>query len=130
MKMKKQKNEEEKVEQKGLVKSEIRFTRRFSSDSRLEILFYTIEAVERNKGFIHRFKKNFQQKFARKEKEEKPAVTDAVERYNTEITNGLSDEQVQARIDANLENSTKVKSSKSYASIFFKNIFTCKLKGS
>lgn len=124
MKMKKLKNEEEKVEQKGLVKSNIRFTRRFSSDSRLEILFYTIEAVERNKGFIHRFKKNFQQKFARKEKEEKPAVTDAVERYNTEITTGLSDEQVQARIDANLENSTKVKSSKSYASIFFKNIFT------
>ncbi len=124
MKMKKLKNEEEQVEQKGLVKSNIRFTRRFSSDSRLEILFYTIEAVERNKGFIHRFKKNFQQKFARKEKEEKPAVTDAVERYNTEITTGLSDEQVQARIDANLENSTKVKSSKSYASIFFKNIFT------
>ena len=47
MKMKKQKNEEEKVEQKGLVKSEIRFTRRFSSDSRLEIFFYTIEAVVR-----------------------------------------------------------------------------------
>ena len=42
---------------RGLIKTTIRHTRKFSNDLRLEILFYTIEGVENNKSFIEKFRK-------------------------------------------------------------------------
>ena len=47
-----------------------------------------------------------------------------IERYSPKIDEGLFDEQVQKRKELNLTNDSKIKSSKSYASIFAKNIFT------
>lgn len=47
-----------------------------------------------------------------------------IERYETEIQNGLSDTQVQSRINQKLVNNTKQKTSKSYLKIFITNIFT------
>ena len=108
---------------RGLIKTTIRHTRKFSNDLRLEILFYTIEGVENNKSFIEKFRKNLKKRFTKPEVE-LPAVSSNVERYSTDIENGLTEEQVKARQEALLINSTKVKSSKSYASICIKNIFT------
>lgn len=63
-------------------------------------------------------------KFKHKEKQEAPIVTENVERYNPDIKTGLTKEQIENRTANNLTNNTKVKSTKSYASIFIKNIFT------
>ena len=124
--MKKRKNEDNTPKFKGLVKTNFRFSRKFSSDERLEILFYTLDALENHKGFIEKFKNKFKNKLKDKFKKEtlEPSLTEGVERFSTDIENGLTDEQVSSREEANLVNSTKVKSSKSFASIFFKNIFT------
>ena len=51
--------------------------------------------------------------------EEKPIV-----RFNPNVEQGLSDEEVKQRIEDKLTNSTKTKTSKTYFSIFVKNIFT------
>ena len=51
--------------------------------------------------------------------EEKPIV-----RFDPTIEKGLSDEEVKQRINDKLTNSTKIKTSKTYLSIFVKNIFT------
>ncbi len=110
---------------KALVKTEIRYYRRIPRNNSMEILFYSIEGLNNNKGIIEKFKIKFKNRFTKEKKEEEsPAVCDNVERYAVDVKTGLSDEQVLLRQEANLVNSTKVKSSKSYASIFFKNIFT------
>lgn len=55
-----------------------------------------------------------------KKKKENIIVT----RYSPEIQNGLNSLQVEERKNNNLTNNTKIKSSKTYLSIFIKNIFT------
>ena len=47
-----------------------------------------------------------------------------IERYSPNLDEGLLDEQVQLRKNQGLANNTTIKSSKSYLSIFVKNIFT------
>ena len=47
-----------------------------------------------------------------------------IERYSPNLLSGLNNEQVEKRKTENLTNNTKIKSSKSYLSIFVKNIFT------
>lgn len=83
-------------------------------------LFSSQQAFEKNQSFFTRLKK----KFKRKEKLEKPTIPDNVERFDVDYKVGLNAEQINKRIAQNLTNNTKVKSSRSYASIFFKNIFT------
>lgn len=108
----------------SLIKSNFRFVRKFSYDSRLRILFADITGVENNKSFLEKLKDRF--KFKRKEKveEEKPAVDSSVERFNTNYEHGLTESQLEQRQNANLYNNTSVKSTKTYGSIFAKNIFT------
>lgn len=45
-------------------------------------------------------------------------------RYQTDKEHGLSEEQINERIEHKLVNDTKIKTSNSYFQIFFKNIFT------
>ena len=47
-----------------------------------------------------------------------------VERLNKDMTQGLSSQEVDLRVEAGLINKTQKKTSKSYAEIFIKNIFT------
>ncbi len=108
---------------KGSLKTKTRYEKVLSSNLNLDILFYTFEGFENSKGFIEKFKKNIKRKF-NKEEIELPAVGENVERYVADIQTGLTEEQVLARTEAGLINKTKVKSSKSYGSIFVKNIFT------
>lgn len=122
------KNKRENIKSKyaSYLKNDFRFTRTFSSDSRLDALFYTQKALENNKSFLEKLKNNIRIKRSKKEKEEeiKPAVSENVERFNPEYQIGLNMEQVEQRKKDGLINSAKVKSSKSYTSIFVKNIFT------
>lgn len=105
------------------LKTTFRLSRAYSNDPRLDALYYTEKALENNKSFLEKLKKSFKNK-RKKEEETKSAVDENIERYNPNHTMGLSNEQVEARTAAGLNNSTKVKSSKSYTSIFVKNIFT------
>lgn len=107
---------------KQLLKVQTKFKRTKSEISDLTILFYTIEGLENNKNIFEKLKDKL--KFKKKEKEEKPAMPDNVQRFETDFNYGLSKEQIEQRTNANLINKTKVKSSKSYTSIFVKNIFT------
>ena len=109
-----------------IIKNEFRFTRTFSSNSMLETLFYTQQALENNKSFLQKLKKNILEKRKKKEKieEVKPLISENIERFNPSHEQGLNSEQVEQRRKENLINSATVKSSKSYASIFVKNIFT------
>ncbi len=108
---------------KAIVKTNERYYKKIPRNNSLDILFYSIEGLNNNKGIIEKFKLRIKNKF-NKEREEKPAVCENVERYSVDLKTGLSEEQVKLRQEANLVNSTKVKSSKSYTSIFLKNIFT------
>lgn len=47
-----------------------------------------------------------------------------IKRYNPEINEGLSNAQVQERVENNLVNNTKIRSSKSFLKICLDNIFT------
>ena len=121
--MKKQKVEEKVYP--TLLKTKERLVRKFSYDRRLSILFYDQKGLENNKGFIARLKESFKLKRKNKNEEElKPAVDDSVERFFPDKDLGLTKAQVESRQNSNLYNNTKVTTSKTYRSIFFKNIFT------
>lgn len=105
-----------------LLKNEIKYNKKLSETSELSILFYTLEGVQNNRPFLEKVMDSL--KFKHKEKQEAPIVTENVERYNPDIKIGLTKEQIENRTANNLTNNTKVKSTKSYASIFIKNIFT------
>ena len=107
----------------SIIKINTRFYRSRSKHC-LEVLFWDLNGVERNKGFISRLEKKFKRKKKNIIIEEKPLVDSSVERYNPDFKQGLTDEQVQQRTDACLTNKTKVNTTKPYRSIFFKNIFT------
>lgn len=122
--MKRKKKEE--VKYSSVLKSQIRFTRKFSYDRRLGALFSSLASLEKNKSFFEKIKDKFKQLKTKKlEKDEsKPIVDASIERFNPDFNYGLNKEQIEARENANLFNNTKVKTSKTYHSIFFKNIFT------
>lgn len=58
----------------------------------------------------------------KKQEEKEPAQL--IVRFSTKVGQGLSTGQVEQRYAQNLVNNTKIKTSKSYFSIFYKNIFT------
>lgn len=105
---------------KVILKSEKNYKKIIPGYDQITDLFSSQEAYENNRPFYIRLRK----KFKRKEKPEKPLVPANVERYNVDYKFGLNQEHLNKRISQNLTNNTKVKSSKSYASIIFKNIFT------
>ena len=109
-----------------LIKSSSKLKRKIPTGYELDELFYTLKALENNKSFFVKVKNKVKNKFTSKKKikEEKPAVPENVERYETEYNLGLNSEQVKERTNNKLINRTKVKSTKSYTSIFVKNIFT------
>lgn len=77
------------------------------------------------KGFLDKIKDKLSQKKIKKEnKIEDISLPSNIERYNPLPSEGLNQEQVEKRISAKLTNDNKIKSSKSYGSIFIKNIFT------
>lgn len=59
-----------------------------------------------------------------KNKKKKVNSSVKISRFNPKPEMGLNAKQIQERIDSNLVNVSSVKTSKSYGSIFFKNIFT------
>ena len=121
------KKKKEKIESKysSCLKTYFRFTRTFSSDSRLDALFYTQKALENNKSFLEKLRNNIRSKRKKENPEEiKPVVGQNVERFYPSFEKGLTPDQVEQRKRDGLINSAKVKSSKSYTSIFIKNIFT------
>lgn len=72
---------------------------------------------QEKKNLIEKVKSIFTIK--KKQEPQKP-----VERFDPSIETGLNEEQVKSRINDKLTNHTKVKTSKTYLSIFVKNIFT------
>ena len=107
-----------------ILKTSFRYVRKFSSANRLEKLFWTKEGVENNLSFLEKFKKNLKRKQKENTTEEKPVVDDSVERFFPSHEMGLSEEQVASRTAANLINKSNIATTKTYKSIFFKNIFT------
>ena len=114
-----------KIEYDASLKTRIRYTRTFSRNSSLDSLFYTLDSLEQNKSFLEKLKSNFRTKRKKENNEEiKPSLSANVERFKPDYETGLTNEQVEMRKTAGLINSSNVKSSKSYTSIFLKNIFT------
>ena len=105
---------------KIILKTQNNYIRISPGYDKITDLFSSQQAFEKNQSIFTRLKK----KFKRKEKPEKPTIPDNVERFDVDYKVGLNAEQINKRIAQNLTNNTKVKSSRSYASIFFKNIFT------
>jgi len=109
----------------SIIKNKNRFVRKFSYDSRLRILFYDLKGLKNNRSFLEKIKESFKLKRKNKpDKEEKPQVDASIERFSPDFNHGLTQTQIEQRESANLFNNTKVKTSKTYRSIFFKNIFT------
>ncbi len=121
MKKKKKVNTEK---YKYIVKIDAKYTRNVPTDN--SIFFYTMEGFEKHLKLVEKVKKSIMDKLYKKKKieDETPAVPDNVLRYNPDFNSGLNSEQIAERKANNLINKTKVKSSKSYWSIFAKNIFT------
>ncbi len=88
-------------------------------------IFYHNEVPDK-KGFFDKLKDKFSQK---KNKDNDEKVEDIslpvnIERYSPTASEGLTKQQVEERVASKLTNENKIKSSKSYGSIFVKNIFT------
>ena len=79
--------------------------------------FYILKEPQETQTFIEKMQNALMPK--KKQEPQKP-----VERYQPQLETGLTEEQVKARIEDKLTNHTKVKASKTYFSIFVKNIFT------
>ena len=122
--MKKNKSDLKSSRYKTLLKSEVRYNRNVPTDN--SIFFFTMEGYEKHLKILEKLKKSIYDRLNKKKKieEETPAVPDNVVRYEPDIKVGLTKSQVDERIVNNLINKTKVKSTKSYWSIFAKNIFT------
>lgn len=121
------KKKKEKREYPFITKTTLKYKRGINIPSSLAQLFYTIEGFENNKGFFEKLKDKIKIQKQEKEnsnKEEAPVVSANVQRYETSISQGLSASQVEERTNAGLMNDNKIKSSKTYLSIFTKNIFT------
>lgn len=105
---------------KIILKSKNYYNKTIPDYNKITDLFWTQKAFEKHQPLSVKLKK----KFKRKEKPEKPQIPINVERFSVDYKKGLTQEQVDKRVSQNLTNNTKVKSSRSYASIFLKNIFT------
>ena len=79
--------------------------------------FNVLKEAQEKQTFIEKVKSAFKPK--KKQEPQKP-----VERFEPQLETGLTEEQVKARINDKLTNHTTVKTSKTYLSIFVKNIFT------
>ncbi len=90
--------------------SAIKTTKANTKKIKFKILFTNKNKKLKSKLLIKKRKNNI---------EEKPIV-----RFDPTIEKGLSEEEVKQRINDKLTNSTKIKTSKTYLSIFVKNIFT------
>ena len=119
----KKKKAEQKASYKIVLKTKNKYLRCKQVDA-FYMLFFTYEDYENNLGIIEKLKKSFTFHRKKTSEEDQPAVPENVERYETLYNYGLNKEQIDERIANNLINKTKVKSSKSYWSIFAKNIFT------
>jgi len=69
-------------------------------------------------------KERFKRSNIKKSKSKTLVTLDAAERYDTDVTTGLSQEQVESRVEHGYVNFTKKKSSKSIGAIFFQNLVT------
>ncbi len=109
---------------KLLLKTEAKYNRNVPSDN--SIFFYTMEGFEKHLKIVEKIKKSIYDKLYKKRRieEETPAVPENTIRYYPDFNQGLSSEEIAERREHNLINKAKVKSSKSYWSIFAKNIFT------
>ncbi|MBQ8909050.1 MAG: HAD-IC family P-type ATPase [Clostridia bacterium] len=111
--------------QNSFVKVQNRYVRILSVPYQLEKLFYTQEGLDNNISFLEKFKKKHSKEKKKKNAPQPSIVIDEkVERFNPEYNVGLTAEQVAAREKDNLANDAKLPTSKTYRSIFFKNIFT------
>ena len=118
-----------KEEEKGLIKTFSRYVRKRSISRRLEMLFYTQEGVENNISFLAKFKKKHSLKKKEKnskeqEEDDRIVIDETIERFYPSTDEGLSEEQVKGRTEAGLTNNEKLPTTKTYRSIFIKNIFT------
>ncbi len=73
---------------------------------------------------MKRFNFDLNHKKKEEEQEKEKQRVKPIVRYQAKYNQGLSNQQVQARQNAGLSNNTKITTSKSYLSIFLKNIFT------
>lgn len=109
---------------KGHIKTDLRFVRKRTVVSSLQILFCTQEGVDNNLGFFEKIRKKHQKVKKTEATQETPVVDEKVERFYPDYQTGLTEEQVDGRVAANLTNKAKLPTSKTYRSIFLKNIFT------
>lgn len=119
----------EKQELKGcvqnvLIKNKKKLQLKFSNEFGFRVLFFKHQQVK--KKFLSKLIEKFKpSKTKGKEKEKsKPVVNSNVERFSPPADFGLTQQQVESRESANLLNNSKIKTSKTYLSIFAKNIFT------
>ena len=111
----------------GILKTEDRLVRVHSVSRQLEVLFCSQAALDNNASFIEKFRKKYainKIKKPKKEEIETVVVDENVERFSPDAKEGLSEEQVKDRTEKNLTNDAKLPTTKTYRSIFFKNIFT------
>lgn len=106
-----------------LLKNNIKY-KKYCFSFNLPNMFYFNEPPVR-KGFIEKIK----DKIALKRQQAKIEVEDVslpsdIPRYTPSASEGLTKEQVDERIASKLTNENKITSSKTYKSIFMKNIFT------
>ena len=81
-----------------------------------------VQNQEKKLSSSQKTKKNFSSLFKKKKKEVQEVKV--IERYSPSADFGLTDVQVEERKKNNLANNTKVTGSKTYLSIFTKNLFT------
>ena len=106
-----------------LLKCNFKYNKHCYSFSSPQMLYFN-EIPPAKIGFFDKLKDKFTPKKKEKNEIEDFALPEGTQRYYASPTEGLTKEQVDERINAKLVNDNKIKSSKSYWSIFFKNIFT------
>ena len=109
---------------KGHVKTDFRFVRKRTVNSSLQILFCSQEGVDNNVGFFEKLRKKHKKNKKEEVVNETPVIDEKTERFYPDYQTGLTDEQIDNRVNSNLTNKAKLPSSKTYRSIFLKNIFT------
>ena len=106
----------------SLLKSKKKYKRSIDGIQSLPNFFSSLIALEKYGPIRYKIRNRHSKE--RRRKKDKSASIENVERFNADFNYGLTQSQVEERVRSSLTNNTKVKSSKSYLSIFIKNLFT------
>lgn len=106
-----------------IIKSDIKYNKYCFSLSTPKVFYFNTPLVKQ--GLIDKIKDKLAKKRERKNNNiEDFSLPSDIKRYYPSADEGLNKQQVEERINSKLTNENKIKSSKTYKSIFAKNIFT------